>query len=62
MKRIANRQLSEKEITQIEKQVKEDLISGDISIETIEEILGSNINFAKDRYIERTYNEKSKCE
>ena len=51
--------LSKKEISNIEKQVKDDLRKGYISTDTIEKTLGTDADLSLDAYLQRSYNEKS---
>lgn len=51
--------LSKKEISNIEKQVKDDLRKGYISTDAIEKALGTDADLSLDAYLQRSYNEKS---
>lgn len=51
--------LSKKEISNIEKQVKDDLQKGYISTDAIEKTLGTDADLSLDAYLQRSYNEKS---
>lgn len=51
--------LSKKEISNIEKQVKDDLQKGYISTDAIEKALGTDADLSLDAYLQRSYNEKS---
>lgn len=51
--------LSKKEISNIEKQVKDDLQKGYISTDSIEKALGTDADLSLDAYLQRSYNEKS---
>ena len=51
--------LSKKEISNIEKQVKDDLRKGYISTDAIEKTLGTDADLSLDAYLQRSYNEKS---